>query len=890
MPLGSVSVKKLAASIHEGTGFLFYVRPEATIRNPRLDFQWIDPGAETVSAGLSRVLPVPVPRYPGWHVRSIHPAERQPFPLDVLVPLDAPKGGMPSRLDAGGEYAFWAEFVPGLGTPPGTTKAAIVLQSAGKRLGTLNVELTVWPLSLPDRGDLMAVGELDYVGLFRHHFSGPSSTFNSAMTWHNSSNAERFNTLLFRTIRLLQEHRVAALLPDLRPAVKVSPRGELELDWGHYDAVAATLLNGKAFSDGVPLSVWLLPLHAVESSADGATFTGPGSRELARRYLIETAKHFEERGWLDRSIALINRSTIPTRDGLALESNLAGWIREARPDVRIASRRFPQDMEPYGWYGFTKGGFDTADVWMPDAQFYETRAMAAERNGGREAWLSVDRPPFSGSTAIHARPGDLLSLSWQAGRLEAERLWLGPINQWPTEGLPVAPEVVIGTSPHALLFPGAAFGLEAPVPTLRLKRVRETMQHAAYVRLLEQHGRQHIADALRSAIVEYAGTAAYRTHFADGRRIGWPAEERVYENARRIMAMEIAGREAFHESSILGADLLWRSVMNPSNRVRLMVDGTRVRLTGTPIRPRYRVEAWYTVANSTRETVRGTVNIVGIPVACDPTDVRQPIDLPGSRSQRGSLTIECEAGWLAATSKELTLRFERDDGSAIETPARVSMIIAEPTPRPLEIDGDLSDWVASAGNVASDFRLIAGVCDDPGRTDCDRPTLATVAFARRDAEHLYLAINAQAHPDPGTEVRRSTVRYDDLIPMDDDDLVEILVDPLNGGTRSPSDLYHIAIKRSGVYLVERGITTDPPLGPRVPWQASVAVASRSQKDRWTAEIRIPFSAFQRHGSVQGEIWGLNVTHSHAERQEFSNWSGAVGNAYDPLSLGNLLLP
>ena len=38
------------------------------------------------------------------------------------------------------------------------------------------------------------------------------------------------------------------------------------------------------------------------------------------------------------------------------------------------------------------------------------------------------------------------------------------------------------------------------------------------------------------------------------------------------------------------------------------------------------------------------------------------------------------------------------------------------------------------------------------------------------------------------------------------------------------------------------------------------------------------------------IWGFNVTRFDAEHEEFSTWSGAVDNAYDPLSLGNLLLP
>ncbi|MEK6674536.1 MAG: hypothetical protein AABZ47_02655, partial [Planctomycetota bacterium] len=60
-------------------------------------------------------------------------------------------------------------------------------------------------------------------------------------------------------------------------------------------------------------------------------------------------------------------------------------------------------------------------------------------------------------------------------------------------------------------------------------------------------------------------------------------------------------------------------------------------------------------------------------------------------------------------------------------------------------------------------------------------------------------------------------------------------------------------------------------------------------DRWTTEIQIPFAAFD--GAAAGRtIWGFNVTRFDLAEQEFSTWSGAERNAYDPLSLGNLFLP
>ena len=77
--------------------------------------------------------------------------------------------------------------------------------------------------------------------------------------------------------------------------------------------------------------------------------------------------------------------------------------------------------------------------------------------------------------------------------------------------------------------------------------------------------------------------------------------------------------------------------------------------------------------------------------------------------------------------------------------------------------------------------------------------------------------------------------------------------------------------------------------PRAPWAVDIEVATAATPQRWTAELRIPLKAVSAEGHDHA-IWGFNITRWDAARQEFSTWSGAVGNAYDPLSLGNLYLP
>jgi hypothetical protein len=235
--------------------------------------------------------------------------------------------------------------------------------------------------------------------------------------------------------------------------------------------------------------------------------------------------------------------------------------------------------------------------------------------------------------------------------------------------------------------------------------------------------------------------------------------------------------------------------------------------------------------------------------------------------------------------------------------------VVEPAgvPQPPIIDGDLSDWPAVAGNTAEDFVLVTG--EDPmnPRQPITRPTSNTQCFVAADQNAIYLALNCTTPAaDQLTRNQRNYLRYQDGVP-ENDELIEILIDPANVGTRSPGDLFHIVIKPSS-WFCERGLVTDPPVGPRLPWAADMQMAVQTRPDRWVAEVRIPLEAFGNQarstaisatnaGGNDGlarqmhvAVWGINITRFDVVQREFSNWSGAANNVYDPLSLGNLLLP
>ncbi|RME37969.1 MAG: DUF4091 domain-containing protein [Planctomycetota bacterium] len=494
---------------------------------------------------------------------------------------------------------------------------------------------------------------------------------------------------------------------------------------------------------------------------------------------------------------------------------------------------------------------------------------------------------------VPAPPPAQRILPWQARRLGAEVIRLRPVDRWPDPDAVRSPENCLAFDAGVLLYPGSLFGLSHPVPSVRLKHLRDGLEDIARLRLLDDHGLSYVTEMIAKGLVRYAGTEAYRTHLADGRFPGWPASLRPFELARDIMTDAITGRIAgAKEESVserLRRTVAWRRFIDLTRRVRLRADGARVRYVGDRDTFRAEIEAALSVDNAPRTPLSGRLRSPRLPPGFhDDPPGETTVHAPPGGAVRATLR------WIAdgfATGSAgivpVTVVLERGEAEPIETTVRVAFVTAVPIDTPPLIDGSLSDWPPALGNVAGDFQPITGPSCGDNRPK--NPSPRTLAFFMRDADALYIAVNAEGRPDVSHPLAHSNVVvYDDLVPRGGD-LVEILLDPLNAGTRSPGDLFHLTVKPSGAYRMERGLRTDPPCGPWEPWPADVQVAARVAADRWTVEIRIPFSSF---GDVARThtIWGMNVTRFEESSLRFTTWSGTRGNAYDPLALGNLYLP
>jgi hypothetical protein len=91
---------------------------------------------------IYRQWPITVNRYPNWYLRSQGPRQRREV-LDVLVPVDAPRGGQPFVIPPDTRIALWVEIRIPPDARPGTYQGGVNARDAGGKVLRTPVEIVV---------------------------------------------------------------------------------------------------------------------------------------------------------------------------------------------------------------------------------------------------------------------------------------------------------------------------------------------------------------------------------------------------------------------------------------------------------------------------------------------------------------------------------------------------------------------------------------------------------------------------------------------------------------------------------------------------------------------------------------------------------------------------
>ncbi len=508
------------------------------------DLESGDARIPAAAASLFRLHSVRVSRWPGWHIRLLDPSERVSVVPDVVVPADAPIGGLPADVTADDPLHVWMDVKLPPDVPAGTYDGALCVRSQGRIVQSVRFSLTVWPFAMPEDAGLVLMTAVDQSALFAQHVQQDGRPYAPDRIYVDNPRRAELESVLAAAMRLLESHGLSPTLPRLFPVARVDVDQSVSVDWADYDRVALGFLDGSRYDRRRPSPVWPIPFDAsFPPPPSYGPLDSPTYAAIVRRYLHECAMHFDGLGALDRAFVTVPFASTPDAQGFRAVEHFGPLIRDAHPRLRRLVRLFPQDMNAYGWHGFPfRDVARQADIWCPPAQFCDPTLQPAGPLMPQAWWFQLDRPPFSGSLHITAPPVCTRVIAWQGYRLGVPVIDLGPANPPLSLTSDLTPQHCIQEHPELLLYPGTPFGLSAPVASMRLKRLRRGMQDVALLRLLEQQNLSHTAINLAEALVPLAGSSACGVHFADGAANAWIQDERWWRLARLVVADELTHR------------------------------------------------------------------------------------------------------------------------------------------------------------------------------------------------------------------------------------------------------------------------------------------------------------------------------------------------------------
>lgn len=824
--------------------------------------------------------------HPAWWIRlgeTSSPAKRV---YDPLVPVDT--GESLGPLPPGRQIALWVDVAVPRSARPGPYTTELRLESNGRLLAAVTVDLTVHEFVLSDALSTPAVGGFGNRELFAHFLRRQGEPFTPLWMDRQDETVVQGLTILRQMLRLGRAHRLDLFDVDLRPTLKRDGSGRPVVFWQDYDAVALPYLDGTAFPDGVGVAMWPAPFD--ETWPAVPRYGGFGAKDYdatVSAVLADTAEHFRSLGVTDRIFAWPIRGRW-SREAYDRFEKAAQLIRDHAPGLPILTQLSPDgpmnsdDAASAVYCALVDLLAVPADRFDPSAPLVRSLHTAGVRRRDEAptsgAFLAPGLPPYMPSLGLWETPAGVRAVPWLAWGAGLRGLFLPEVLHWGDD-----PFTHDAEGAPRLFYPGKRFGRDEVVPSIRLKRLRRGLQDVAYLDLLRQLGYGAVAESICRTMARYVALDAAGDDPRDARLNGWTRDGESWIRARRLLAAEVTA--AVNPSTetrrkAMAERLAWQQFGDEARRLRVERIRSGFDLVGEELRIRLLLDLFNEMTHPA--AVRASL----------PTPP-QSITLAGSEQVDANLdagelrtlelALRCpvmSAGPAGKLAVPLRLQAERGEPRTLQ--AQAPILLAGRPLRPIVVDGDLSEWPLRLGNSAGRFRLMGR----RGRQGTGLPSRQTNAFVLYDEEAIYIAFRCdQPAGEPLVTRATNLVRMDRLL-AHGEDLVEVVFNP--GQTaRDASDLYRILVKANGVAVAGRGRPSDGDPGPDSAWSAGAGVAVGRDADAWFVEIAIPRQAF---GQVDSNLWGVNFYRYCPATIEASNWAEAPRHIYDPTNLGALLLP
>jgi hypothetical protein len=360
----------------------------------------------------------------------------------------------PEPVKPGENAIFWMEWSPPRGSPAGLYRAEARIESDGKPLATIPLELRRWGFDLPAEPHYRSMVMIS-PSFIMQFYPGLSESEAYANAW-----------------AILSRYRLSGFNVAVWPAVALKD-GTLATDWTRFDRIvaatkhyrAAAITLGPTFGGGCSQGWQPHKLLGLTPLADAA-FDG---------YYIELNRQIAQRL---RNAGLLERAYVypydePEPDYMDKIARLCDLVHRGDPELKCLMTVDPAIARPL---------WGKVQAWIVPSSGLKTEVIRQRRAAGDEIWIynmtaEIETPPIehrlymARALRVDARGG----LLWNC-------CWWNKINPWEN---PTAAAVPVGRNweslyhyqagQASLFYPDPA-GKGPLVPSLRLVLIRQGVE------------------------------------------------------------------------------------------------------------------------------------------------------------------------------------------------------------------------------------------------------------------------------------------------------------------------------------------------------------------------------------------------------------------------------
>ncbi len=480
---------------------------------------------------------------------------------DPLIPFFDPytpgRGvGAPFDVGTGQNQPVWLDIYIPAGTPPGVYNGMITATANLETPVIIPIALTVWNLTLPDMNSITTHFTMHTDEAITNYHGGTSACSGSScyLDW----NKPKARTIVKRYEELLHDSRIS-----VEPNFVYDPQGTSCVppsDWSTYDAAMQPYLDGSYWNDGVPSSWIPTPFTPGANWGIDANCTKAQYRAIGSAW----SSHLKAKGWFNKAIAYAldepDSSSFPAiaAQSSVLQSSDPAWKAHIMDTTAPKPSNVGILNPALGIYTVPPSGYDRwgLDPTTPAANIpYGRSNWPSLFAQGIQLWFyesiaqGAPYPTFAVNTLLGYEPLILLWGSWYE---KATGFLYWDTTAW-TANSPWGQNIAWGKSGDGvLLYPGnhdgalspigspAGVSIDGPVPSYRLKMVRQGLQDWALFRLADQHGLTAYAQSQVATVYGQMGGCEWQgcPPKLNG-QFFWITDEALVQQVRHNIAMAI---------------------------------------------------------------------------------------------------------------------------------------------------------------------------------------------------------------------------------------------------------------------------------------------------------------------------------------------------------------